>query len=381
MDLEQRNAQLAEDLAAAPTSRLTNSLEDWVPRNPSRHTLHGHRGQVNRVAFHPLFSQLASCSEDSTIKIWDWETGEFERTLKAHTKSVYDVDFDSTGRLLASGSSDTSVKIWDILNGWINSKTLSGHDHAVSCVRFLPGDDRLVSASRDKSIRIWEVGTGFCVKALSGHSEWVRCVHPSIDGRLLASCGNDQAARIWDLKTGETKVELRGHEHVIEVIAFAPTTAYAAIRDLAETKTTGGAASAAANSTPGLYVATGGRDKVIKIWDATNGQCVRTLIGHDNWIRGLCWSPNGKFLLTCSDDKTVKVWDLTQGGRCSKTIDAHGHFVTSITWARSKPTEPGPAPDAVVNEVPSAGGNAAVLKHINAVATTCVDMTIKVWTP
>ena len=54
------------------------------------------------VAFHPTFNLLASASEDATVKIWDWETGEFERTLKGHTRSVADVAFDSRGNLLGA---------------------------------------------------------------------------------------------------------------------------------------------------------------------------------------------------------------------------------------------------------------------------------------
>lgn len=99
MELETRNAVLQEELAAAPTRR-TNSQTDWVPRAPARHTLAGHRLPVTSVAFHPLFTLLASASEDATIKIWDWETGEFERTLKGHTKQVWCVDFDAKGTWL-----------------------------------------------------------------------------------------------------------------------------------------------------------------------------------------------------------------------------------------------------------------------------------------
>lgn len=87
-------------LASAPSARRSASANDWVPRNPHRHLLQGHRGPVAKVAFHPVFNQIASCSEDNTIKFWDWETGDFERTLKGHTKAVMDVDFDSVGRLL-----------------------------------------------------------------------------------------------------------------------------------------------------------------------------------------------------------------------------------------------------------------------------------------
>jgi platelet-activating factor acetylhydrolase IB subunit alpha len=99
MDLENRNSQLQEELSLSP-ARRSASQTDWVPRAPARYTLTGHRGQVLRIAFHPLYSVLASASEDASVKIWDWETGEFERTLKGHTRQVLDVHFDSKGARL-----------------------------------------------------------------------------------------------------------------------------------------------------------------------------------------------------------------------------------------------------------------------------------------
>lgn len=101
MDLETRNAALLEELNSAPsTSRKSASLVDWVPRGSARSTLTGHRGPVTQVAFHPIFSVLATASEDSSVKIWDWEGGELERTVKGHTKAVQDVDFDPKGGLM-----------------------------------------------------------------------------------------------------------------------------------------------------------------------------------------------------------------------------------------------------------------------------------------
>jgi platelet-activating factor acetylhydrolase IB subunit alpha len=99
MDLENRNAALVEELSLSP-ARRSASQSDWVPRIPARHTLTGHRGPVTRVSFHPLYSVLASASEDATVRLWDWETGECERTLRGHTKAVQDVEFDSSGSKL-----------------------------------------------------------------------------------------------------------------------------------------------------------------------------------------------------------------------------------------------------------------------------------------
>jgi platelet-activating factor acetylhydrolase IB subunit alpha len=182
MDLEARNAALQSELALPGRSSSTtaSSNPDWIPRAPHRHTLPGHRGPISRIAFHPVWNVLASASEDASIKIWDWEAGECERTLKGHTKAVMDVDFDPKGDLLGespservpgdsldrsvrlvSCSNDMSIKIWDTQNSYKNTKTLQGHDHSVSSVRFLPPQgDFLVSASRDKTVRIWEVATG-----------------------------------------------------------------------------------------------------------------------------------------------------------------------------------------------------------------------------
>jgi platelet-activating factor acetylhydrolase IB subunit alpha len=59
--------------------------ELFLPQPPARHALKGHRANVTSLSFHPQYTQLASSSEDGTIKLWDFENGEYERTLKGHT--------------------------------------------------------------------------------------------------------------------------------------------------------------------------------------------------------------------------------------------------------------------------------------------------------
>jgi platelet-activating factor acetylhydrolase IB subunit alpha len=99
MELESKTSQMQEELNNAPVRKATSSV-DWIPRPPERQTLTGHRNPITRVAFHPVYQILATASEDTTIKIWDYETGEFERTLKGHTKAVQDLAFDAKGNIL-----------------------------------------------------------------------------------------------------------------------------------------------------------------------------------------------------------------------------------------------------------------------------------------
>ncbi|KAK1974675.1 WD domain-containing protein [Colletotrichum cereale] len=342
MELESRTATLQSEIDNATPTSLSRRNQDptsWLPRSPARHTLESHRHPITCVAFHPVFSSLASGSEDYTIKIWDWELGELERTIKGHTKAVLDVDYGGPrgATLLASCSSDLTIKLWDPSDEYKNIRTLPGHDHSVSAVRFIPSGaagatgNLLVSASRDKTLRIWDVSTGYCVKTLRGHADWVRDVCPSSDGRFLLSAGNDYTGRLWDISAAnpEVKLMLVGHEHTVECCSLAPPSSYSHMATLAGLKKPPPATNTAE------FMATGGRDKTIRLWDA-RGNCIKILAGHDNWVRALVFHPGGKYLLSVADDKTLRCWDLAQEGKCVKVLDdVHGHFVSCLRWAPS----------------------------------------------
>ena len=389
LDLESRCTQLQHDLDhATPSSlaaRRNHDPSTWLPRAPPRHTLQSHKSPITSVAFHPVFTTLASGSEDCTIKIWDYELGELERTLKSHTKAVLDVDFGGPrgGTLLASCSSDLTIKLWDPSEEWKNIRTLPGHDHSVSSVRFIPSGaagaplsgNLLASASRDKTIRIWDCTTGYRLRTLRGHGEWVRSLAPSLDGRWLLSTSSDQTARMWDLSqqadANTLKQTFASHEHVVECCAIAPASTYSHLATLAGLKKPPSASSSAE------YIATGGRDKVIKI-SSLNGLCIKALAGHDNWIRALVFHPGGKFLLSASDDKTVRCWDLSQEGKCVRVMEAADHFVSCLRWAPSVYKDPASQANGDV------GGGGGEKKEVQeqircVVATGSVDLNVRVF--
>ena len=76
------------------------------------------------------------------------------------------------------------------------------------------------------------------------------------------------------------------------------------------------------------FIATGSRDKKIRIFEVRSGRCVVTLSGHDNWITDLMFHPNGKYLISTADDKSIRVWDLKMGMCYRKIYNAHEHFIT-----------------------------------------------------
>ena len=52
------------------------------------------------MTFHPVFNIVVTGSEDGTMRFYDYESGEYERSLKGHTNSVQDIAFDTNGVLL-----------------------------------------------------------------------------------------------------------------------------------------------------------------------------------------------------------------------------------------------------------------------------------------
>ncbi|XP_075732601.1 lissencephaly-1 homolog [Rhipicephalus microplus] len=110
----------------------------------------------------------------------------------------------------------------------------------------------------------------------------------------------------------EVNLKLRQHDHVVECIEWAPESAHLHLGGNGSGDTNrrlaGSGAGRAAGT--GLFLDSGSRDKIIKLWDVSTGLAVFTLVGHDNWVRGVKFHPGSKYLLSCSDDKTLRVLEL-----------------------------------------------------------------------
>jgi len=71
------------------------------------------------------------------------------------------------------------------------------------------------------------------------------------------------------------------------------------------------------------WFASGGGDRIIKIWHFPSGELRISLTGHISTVRGLCVSPRHPYLFSCGEDRMIKCWDLEQ----NKVIrQYHGHL-------------------------------------------------------
>jgi WD40 repeat protein len=72
----------------------------------------GHTARANDILLLSSSNQCITCSEDTTIKVWDCETGTCLRTLTEHTAWVNSLAMHPYGRYFASGADEPIVIIW-----------------------------------------------------------------------------------------------------------------------------------------------------------------------------------------------------------------------------------------------------------------------------
>jgi WD40 repeat protein len=154
-----------------------------------------HKWPINGVAFSPDGRFLASCSNDSTVRICHWKTGEQLPTLRPQFAArVAGVVFSPDGEWLAAASWDRTIKVWKT-STWELVDDLPDVTGAALCVAFGP-DRRLVWGSTDGTIKVWD-GPDTELHVLRGHTSWVQAVSVSADGVRIASASLDGTVKIW----------------------------------------------------------------------------------------------------------------------------------------------------------------------------------------
>ena len=78
-----------------------NNFSGDIDRN--NRVLRGHSGPVYGLAFIPGTKFLVSCSEDTTMRAWDYTTGVNRALFRGHTYPVWSVDCDRLGLNIATG--------------------------------------------------------------------------------------------------------------------------------------------------------------------------------------------------------------------------------------------------------------------------------------
>ena len=175
-------------------------LKGEVPPSPFK----GHVDDVKSVAYSPDGKQIASCSNDYTVRVWDVSTGE-SRTLKATINRIYCLAFSPDGTQIASGV------------GLFNLSTGSFTPHAfgikrVNSLAFL-ADGRLIAsgfanALDDNTCCILDSSIDQSILRLIGHTHNISSFAFISNGKGIMLASEDGTIRVFDVKLLEEREEM-----------------------------------------------------------------------------------------------------------------------------------------------------------------------------
>jgi WD40 repeat protein len=108
------------------------------------------------VAYSPDGKTALSASWDSTLILWDVETGEVIHRLLGHQDIVMGVAFHPDGRLAISGSRDGTLILWDLETGEA-IRRYRGHTGFLNSVAFSSDGRRALSGATDGLMIEWRI--------------------------------------------------------------------------------------------------------------------------------------------------------------------------------------------------------------------------------
>ncbi|MBW0495598.1 hypothetical protein O181_035313 [Austropuccinia psidii MF-1] len=142
--------------------------------------------------------------------------------------------------------------------------TLTKHQAVVNVVRFCPKGEMLASAGDDGNVLLWVLSN-----------------NPPSSNSSFGESIND---KIYDRESWRTRLMLRGPAQCeIYDLAWSPC---------------------------GDFILTGDTAKTARIWNVTDGSCIKQIAEHTNFVQGVAWDPLGNLIATQSSDRSINIYSL-----------------------------------------------------------------------
>ncbi|XP_041441017.1 apoptotic peptidase activating factor 1 L homeolog isoform X1 [Xenopus laevis] len=314
----------------------------WDETEYSRNTLIGHTGAVYHCRYSPDDRYLASSSMDGSLKIWDVESANEEKSIEvaklfenedesqpevllkccawsndgsrimvttrnflcifdstscdllSQLKACHQIlycDFCTTNQIVALALSHYVVQLWDI-DSSTKIADFNAHLSWVHCVKFSPKSSSFLTSSDDQTVKLWETSNVSKPSATNLKREF----DVSFNGEetLVLATSKDDCILLINGMTGETLSQINTQDKCVTCCCLTNDYQLAAIGD---------------------------RDGKVKVIDVSRGEILCKLDGHSATVQHCQFTADGKHLVSSSDDSTIRVWSLASG----ESLELRGH--------------------------------------------------------
>lgn len=407
----------AKRLAACGAEGFTGAWELESGRLLNR--FFGHTGDVNGIVLFSGGELIATCGDDRTVRIWDIENGECLALLKGHSATINSVVASQDNETLATAGSDRTAKVWPAYPA--DSQVLSRESDSMTLgCKFSPTGDSLAWISRDSNnvdtIKLWDlkkrVQTGTETLSMRFYRDLPDVVSFAPDESTLdTSITRRKLTR--DQFTPGQPLTFQGsfggrgrlrQQHSAQPIGpgtYIPNSSkmvFAGLTDGLILFEEGEPLQSSADhclyvsaSSDGSTLAAAANHSV-QLWNLGDRSLRRTLEGHEDYVRCVAFSGDGKLIASASSDSTTKLWNVVTG-ELHKTLRGHEGGVSWVDFTPDGKTIATAGRDATIriwdcdtgNEKTVLRGHDAWVTSLdfspdgNTLASTSHDGTVRIW--
>ena len=235
--------------------------------------------------------------------------------------TIYHVAWSPDCNYVATGDNNQQISIWktDLTEAEFESGEFklanrvdilesNIHSGIVKALTWDPTGKRLASSGTDKNILIWDIDFDSEIKQkptsrLKRHTSAVNSLIWLTPNRLISG-SDDTEIMIWNPNTGDHLYQFINQNRRVTCMAISP-----------------------GNN----YLAVGGDDGVVRIFDWVKRQMLQELKGHTGEIYSVAWSSDGT-LASASEDQEIRLWDLRKPD-ASQVLSGHSEEVLSISFS------------------------------------------------
>ncbi len=173
-------------------------------------SLSGPRGKIWSASFSRSGELLSTCSEDTTVRIWQLSTKRLIASLEGHRDDVWSAEFSEDERWVVTRSSDSTVRIWE----HASEKTIHRFDNGTyETAGALSPDKKEIATIINRTPVLLDLATGQTRRQLDGVVYYTDRVTYSPNGKLLITGPFSGNSMLWDATTMKKIGMLAGSHH------------------------------------------------------------------------------------------------------------------------------------------------------------------------
>jgi len=260
-----------------------------IPSGSIIQYFHGIGSETTDVVISPD-GKVTAAALDYNIFLFNAENG--DRSIFTIDELITQIAFVPGKQLISAATWDSSIYMWKYSNGIEEILKVKAPDRLSSLA--VSQDGNYIAGGSLGIVYIWSTVDGEMVKTLFPviTKEWIQHLAFSPDGKLLSIVTYSGLAMVHDISRGVIKYSFpNNYTKEFEGDSF-------------------GEYKVATFSPDGSLIATATKNRVVQLWDTRNGNLLKTLEGHREWVNFVAFSPDSLLLASVSGDGTLRFWGV-----------------------------------------------------------------------